>query len=312
MFKSLIATALLSASVGATPLQPRMLNNIGYQGSFTTRMYYDSEYDEYAPYGEQWDFGDIGAIDYTFDTTSDIYYYDYTHGYYVKCMLLRITCDSSKHVYVYYNDVVYSNTFSINSGDTYDDMSNNWCSFVLYFADVYNVPYNVSKLFNVFFSTESNDYVKSYTGWYNFSDTFATTLPSWTLMGNITANNSLVNNLIVSADDIYATYTSSAVSGISIDMYERPNWVSKSRNVYLTNCLIPLSVRNRMVLYGQFAYIPSGEVNDFQDLFYSIADTPIKLIYDMFNFELLGMGFASAIVSLLCLLVVVSVAKHVI
>ncbi|MEM4935064.1 MAG: hypothetical protein QXY78_03945 [Thermoplasmata archaeon] len=181
-------------------------------------------------------------------------------------------------------------------------------NFTIYFPRYTYLEQEIADVFNFFFTQQPNSYHSYYTGYYTFNN-----VPSgrFSLYGNVSANNSLFNLL-----DYNSTYSDDYInfsyvvddSTLYYQLYKNTTWNS-SRSIYFSSVLLPDNLRAYMEARGVFAYIPQTELSDFQDLFFTLADTPIYYLTTWFNFELLGFNFGIAIISLLSLLLVLFIVK---
>lgn len=301
MFKSLIASALLTASVGAkVPMQVSTLNQ-DLRGAYCLKSnvgYYNFEIEG------------IYSVEYEFSQSAYIYVYDNTLGRYER----------ANTFYIEYYDydsfsITISNPSTLLNGKTYflyyDDYyteTGDFSSLVIYFCDSVSVPSSVSALFDNFMSQSGNENCSYYNGWFNFHNSIYLPQNVFNVMGVISVDNVLYNYIEFYSGGIYAYYYSSYIEGITYDIYTNNSFKISSRNIHMQT-LLPNRVRSQLQSYGSFAYVTQVQETEFQDLFFSIADTPIKFITNMFDFSLLGFNLGVALMSIATLLIVVVVIK---
>lgn len=239
---------------------------------------------------------------------SNIYVYNYTNGLYVNYDKLEIEyngADSYWSLTFSLASTIYT-TFNLNLHDVLTNQSNNVKNFTIYFPKYYYYDNETSNIFNFFFTKELNQYHEYYTGYYTFN---SNPNGGFYLLGNISANNNLFNLLEYETNTIKFSYVPGDV--IFYQLYGNSKWNS-SRSIYMSGVVIPQSLKAYMDERGVFAYIPQTELSDFQDLFFSIADTPIYYLTTWFDFSLLGFNVGLAITSLLTLLLIIFILRKLI
>lgn len=316
MFKSLIASALLSGAISMPINSPntdfnRVAQNVSYNqfyGSYVIR-----QSDNYTASGL---FDYEGAYSYNYENDRYVIY-GYSHDYkrFAQISTLYIECEGGAfNINVRFSideESTYVGSIDSYSEDSTEDLDLNLSELVLYFAD-YTFIDNGFELINTWFSHDSNYATHYYTGWYTFSNNLSSA-NIYTLMGNITANNTMYNTMYYWTYNSGITFEYDSVTNRlpNYTLYGNNEWNGK-RSIYFTNTLIPQDIYTYMLGTGAFDYIPDVNQSTFNDLFFSIADTPIYFVTQMFNFDLLGFNFGVALLSIATLLLLVIILKKVI
>lgn len=185
------------------------------------------------------------------------------------------------------------------------------------FKDLYfyvTTPYSLDSTsyqqFNLIFTSGDNKYVVSYNGYYSFlSGNITSFNERFTILGNIIFNNV-----------IYYGFRSGAysVDAISIDYVNSSNSVIVSipyqnGNIWFNNVKMTKSNYTFLNSIGVFGYVRPTTFDDstFNDLLFSIMDSPIYMLSRLLNFELFGVNVFIAFTGLLTLALVVVVIRKI-
>lgn len=221
---------------------------------------------------------------------------------------------SAIYIYVKYYDVSYN--LRILMGDTIQDITDTSSSsmastYVEYLACAFPYMINISneqkQLFDVVFGREGNDNFFFYTGWFSVNNSFNYRGADWRthLISNITYNN-----------DLYGRVDFECINNtLDIGFYygtNTGNYTPTQKHIYFNSVLISEIDYSRLENVGSFNFIPSSQEYTLSDLFFDIGDTPVVFITGLFSFELFGINFAYAFMSLLTLICIVFIIKKVI
>lgn len=320
MFKEIIASALFSFSISAPVTVPTRTgaNNLNtFSGSYCLKEY--SDYDDllndlYVNYSDGYEF-EYSSQESGYSLAIN----SYTKNKFelVTLFSLSYSVDSAElSFYWKYQDNSTCSVGIYYDGESiygiHDDIGN----IVLYFTTTVTVgtsqPQNDYDFFSRIFTKTGNPLVEYYNGWYTFT---STPNYSFQLFGTINANNSLYNYIERNSSfEVVSKYYPPLVTAdnvTSYTLYGSSTW-NTQQAVYLTYVLIPSNVYGQMSSDGTFNFIPPATTSEFKDLMFAIADTPFKMLADMFHFELLGIDLGIALLSILTLLLVVVVLKKII
>lgn len=178
-------------------------------------------------------------------------------------------------------------------------------------------------IFNEVFTTGTNRYITTYTGYYSFN-------------ANPSFNNGYIDNVIGSVSVNNRIYTfmslfensgldSSVIQFGYFDMYDLvystetypvknvTNWVIGVNNIYFNQCKMSLQSYNRLSSLGVFAYVHDSTLDNigFKELLYNIADSALYFFVSFLNFDLFGFNMFLALSGLATLLIAILVIRKV-
>ena len=240
-------------------------------------------------------------------------FYDQLDGY----ITVRVAFDDDRidEYFIYPNGVTPVTDSALSVED-----------FVVYFNDYVTLTDNQLKLFKGVFTDYYDDSIfTTYTGWYYMTTSFSSATPHYyaTCCGNFLYCGYVGNYLIE-----IRNYVQGAVNNLSIDLdfyssgrrvsfivfprYEQTNqFYQGQHNVLMTDVFMPLSSYRKFETYGQFEYVYDHNDYGMDDLFISIADTPITFLTSMFNFELFGTTFYVAVMGIITVIAIFYIVKKV-
>lgn len=318
MFKSLFASLMLATSFGTpninTVVPKKAVNNNQLYGAYCFKDFTDirQTFRDYCT-DVGWDITD--DILWTFNGNADmvLFYNDNYKNYYVaseisieysyqdKTLDINISADEDTSR-EYWTFVDENNSL----GDTdFDEL-------VLYFPNPVYADLNFTQFVNYWFTQSGNPYVTSYTGWYTFgASPFTNNVDSVSVMGNIIANNNLVNFIGKGATvytRIYQPYTNDYHD---FDLYSSNTWYG-SRSVYFTGVLFPQSAKTEFNKMGVFDYVQEYEHYEFGQMIFSVVDAPIYMLSQLFSFELFGIQFYVAFMGITTIILICFVLRKII
>lgn len=324
MFKTLFATLLLSTSI-ATPtlkadvLQPKKASNsqnIIY-GSYNYKSDLDSLFDVYRQYGyfdETLTFYDGDNANYyncSFYKNSSTYQDLYLHS--IKFVMSSGSFSPVMTItYELYD--LYANDFSFNvawdvGDDNFVDISNNAIIFNV-FSSIY-VSGLLYDTFNAIYTHDDNIHTTTYNGYYNFTYNGTLTDSSIYVTGSCLFNNSLYlgfSNFQVPGGIRFYYYDveNSYYSGIALDYPFTAEYINYGTNILINNGKMPVSTYTYLSSVGVFSYVRDANYDNtgFQDLLFSIMDSPIYMITRLLSFELFGVNLFVALTGLLTIVVI--------
>ena len=248
------------------------------------------------------------SITYTGRTNYSANDDSYTYNFYVNADL-TLTFADPQDDYNYDIMLVSSNeVMGYNISDFTTAIAKRTC---VYFTDSVYLNGFWKYVLNTFFSKVPNRYWTSYTGWYTFNNVINNN--TGVFVGSIMANNTLYNGLAWSGGNyVVADLTSVSTNYIYKDLYTNGSWFLDSRRVYLSGVLIPLDVYSQMSANGIFDFIPSVERYDLTELIFAVVDSPIKMLTDLFNVELLGVQFYVAFMGIVSIVLICFILRKII
>lgn len=192
-------------------------------------------------------------------------------------------------------------------GDYSSDLDVKDASMYFQIRQSYLMTQDQALLFNSIFTTQDNYFVTTYTGYYSFNNSLTVFNSTANMQGLITIGQ----RMYTGARTVTGT---SSNSGLRVEYYDSQNnnytstvlklpfsATGNSNQWYLTGVKMTQEEYATWTTYGTFAYIPrtTPDAYDFNDLFFSMADTPIYFIYSIFNWQLMGANLFIAFVGLI-------------
>lgn len=296
MLKEIFATVLLSTCTASKSLVPKEASINQLLGAYVLRDDFNNYYDHQAT--EEIIINDA------------FWFYDYEKHAYVNSHHLSILVDDLLGFIIVDDNAQQTYSYTALNSDTLHDLDASLSRLVLYFDVPVYLDYNLYNLFTSFMVKDGNEFVKPYLGWFTFSN-YVNNNVYYNLFGNLSVNNNLVIALdyFESGSNIKGVFYTGSQE-IVYEVYNSSGWVG-SKLVYIS-ALIPDNLEAVMISTGSFQYIPTVDRASFMDLMFSIADAPVKLLTDIFNFNLLGVNFAMAILSIISLAIMITIFKFVI
>lgn len=324
MFKSLIATALLSFSVGVKSIDQR-------EAATTNQsIYVNGSYNFQQSYGFDTDDFDLNDYNIVFDDISDVksysnpisYYESNTaHFYYLSSINFNTNTGYRDLMVLTFNiyDVYSTDSFSVRiyDGDYVYDVDSDYADMIINFRNTYILTGDEAKLFNIFFTKEDNELTTTYNGYYSFNNGLSS-INSWYFISGAFSFNNRVYNIFTNKGDgvlgsspvtIVGSYYNVESNSYFMQQFNLPfdrNYVS-SNNVLMSNAKMSKTSYNVLASYGVFAYQhdPGYDDSDWKDLLFSVMDSPIYMISRLLNFELFGINLYIALAGLLTIVIIV-------
>lgn len=178
-------------------------------------------------------------------------------------------------------------------------------------------------LFQTLFTTEDNQYFTRYSGYYTWLPRASFNAP-FTAFGTDLYSGDLFYDFYVNggqsspystfamaqsdlSDDDLVTYGAYRYSDVVLDS----NLASKESR-FLVDWKLSLQSKTNLETYGTFSYVRDTTYDDatFQDLLFSIMDSPFYMISRFLNWQLFGVNLFVAFTGLLTLVVILVLIKH--
>lgn len=313
-----IIFGLVSTPVKDTPRHD-VYNGGGIYGSYCMRDTYEDDFvgleDDYL-YCKIYLLSDYDNADYQPMIMLDN---DATLSYYIYDMHVNVYSygdDTYWDVDIGYNNVrggsqaSYNLTYRVYQGEDITDIGNEHEDLIIYFPNTIAVDNTILNAFRSVFTGEGNRFVHYYNGFYTFIDTDYNA--SWLIYGAISINNELFNNMYYDngysvGNQSFKNYNLKYIwSGAFVNSeYQSPN-------VYLGNCLISNTMYSRMSDMGVFGYVSAPNNVTFAGMVTSVIDAPIYMLSQLFSFELFGVQFYIAFMSIVTVVLICFLIKKLI
>lgn len=335
MFKSLIATCLLTFSCSTKSLKIEKTKEANYIGtSLVLRSAYTFndvfDYDTFYSYNIEEDIEiDLrGALD-----SQLIYFVGILNGnnlevFELDHLIISYEYEEDKFSisFIEYDGNYWITDRPFTKNDVYnvelmalwvyDDVFSYFIqNLVFSFPQEQYLTGNQIPLFNLFFSQNGNRYVQYYNGFYNFNN------GNWhnTINYQIyypfgafyTAQSYIFNGFKANNTEVtFSTYYSDLSTQSYVKVYDNGAY-NKIGNFYIQG-LMPQAVRNYLSTVGQFQYIDQTQDTTWYEMLLAVMDAPIYYLKNLFGFELFGLNLFVAFSSLLTLCLIVVIIKKVV
>ena len=252
--------------------------------------------------------------DYDSDFFNTLLYCNGSVYYLYQLSIIQYYSQVSVSLYCFeYDDLSTYVDFTIpfDNGDVLSDLEVEYRDLYFYVTNPYVLDSDSYQQFNKIFTSNDNQYVVSYNGYYSFLSGGITPLSTNpTILGNIVLNNVIyygirTGSFYFSAISIdYVNNTNTVVNGLSY---------SQSPNIWFNNVKLTKSDYTYLNTIGVFGYSRPTTYDDstFNDLLFSIMDSPIYMLSRLLNFELFGVNVFIAVTGLLTLALVVVVIRKI-
>lgn len=331
MIKCLIATALLSFSISAATQKADSISSFqGYiQGTYNFNDSFN--YDEFQSY----------LVDHEYYYFDETYLFDWIpqpagqpqYTFAVPCSLnnqlyyihsINLFYESGDDVYVEFvigdgtlstplsYEVIISNNVSL-SGEL------SWThDFMFVILEGFNLPNEANCVWDFFFTHNDNQYLTTYNGYYSFAN-YSSTNYTFTAFGSVLYKQNIYIGLGISPvynspySDIRFVYNNVMVGTYEIssfDVYSMPFPIGN--NVLCNNLKMSLTSKSNLERIGVFAYVrdTSYDNADWQDLLFSVMDSPIYMINRLLSFEIFGLNLFVALAGLLTICALLILIKR--
>lgn len=303
-----------------------------YEGTYNFRDYFD--FDSFFSFCVDNNIGDIdemyqidhlppeSGVGMPLDTmTYPCSYFDET--YYVYQIHLYSTdydeIGVSFFAYASLNDSYIFSTYVENNTDL-SDLSSWTHNFIFQLRRGVTFSNYSNLIFDYFFTTENNDYTTSYYGYFTFFGNQYYYQP-FTAFGTEAGNSMLMINMYTGAwysgpydsimyDERYAPGTST--EGFDYQQVSLPLNMQNYDKQILVNWKLSKSSYTALESVGAFGYLrdPTYDDASFQDLLFTVMDSPIYMLSRLLSFELFGTKLFIALTGLLAVAIIVVLIKR--
>lgn len=326
MIKELVATLLLSGSIGVKTqtIQPRRVitDNYTIYGCYNFRDSWDgllsiteNDYSTSIVFESPGD----GSNTPLWSMRTPLVTGDNSHQQlYLKSIgLVFSSADYSLDITFYCYDLWtndFEPSFTIERGDDLTDFG--YGGLFFYCHDSIILHGLQAQFFTALFTTDDNYYNVSYTGYYSFTSNL-TTIPNYIAgLGSMLFNNSLTygfTNYGYSEHSL-GFYSYDVVDRVYyINVYSLPfdTKVVNSSNILMTNVKMSKTTKQFLENVGIFAYVRDSSYDNttFQDLFFSVMDSPIYMLSRLLSLEIFGINLYIALTGLLTICVILVLIK---
>lgn len=308
MFKTLLASTFLLFNVSSKVPVTRDSNYIySLYGAYCFKDHITYEKDALP---DEYTYLDYNTTEYYARMTYQLSYDD-VYNYNTVIDNMDITYDDTNDYYVFH---IYDGDFSLRQNITSDeylyDMYGECWELVLFFPAQFNVTADGYRLFTTFFTSEGNNWVTNYSGWYTITN------PQYTsdikLNGFFNISNNLYNEIEFVNHNFRAWYRDEYSYDYSGDSYVDVIVDSKlkvSSLLYFDNVLIPNYLNYNFRQVGTFSYQYTPVEYTFGDMIFSVIDAPIYMLSQLFSFELFGLQFYVGFIGVVTLLLICIIVK---
>lgn len=308
MIKSLVATALLSFSVGGFPRENTQ--NVGVDTSLSLYGCYCIREDFTFPSADfEFDF-DVGGYYYYYNSAND-YGIDIMSNFYILCdggvFDVEITnIDEEVYNFWFSDDLDFSHLMD-KAQRTY-----------IYITEPYSMTNTQADYFYKFFTSVGNSYCERYTGWFTFNNTTPQSTSDFIVFGNLSINNSLFSSLhcyngsfggVVANAQYYNGTVQQSYTFINSEGYIDD---FKIKNAYFNDVFLAQTDKLNLARFGTFQYVPYVQQYTFGDMIFNIMDAPIYMLSKLMGVELFGIEIYLAFTSVITIMLICFVIKHVV
>ena len=280
MIKSLIATALLSFSVGSKSIDHRQAID------YVDKTYINGNYNLKSTFEFDGELSDIG-VSVVFEDISDTRHYLNSiycsnfanHFYYLSSIDFSfgydLDCEITFNIYDVYSTTSFN--LSIDNGDVLSDVASSYRDLIFDFRNTYVINGIESNVFNVFFTTEDNLYTTTYNGYYALGNNVSTMSTPVFAVGSMAFDNKLWTGMTTCSDGVMGGNNYSFL--MQYYDFERDEYymsvytvplnkdVISSNNILMSNVKMTKTTYNNLANVGIFAYErdTSHDDDDWQD-----------------------------------------------
>ena len=323
MIKTLLAACLLSSSIGAKSIpQKRVytpnLNNTQIQGIYNYRDTWDwSGFNAYCQENGIYSIEDTYHVDHISSGGMPVdryiapcsidnktyFAYDLDFSYFIfDSLTINIK-------YYYAQDIDSEFGITIESGDSLSDFTQSAREFIIEFNDTFQLDSQLYLLWDFVFTKDDNAYVTTYNGYFNISGSitrYSADYP-FTVFGSFIYNNNLYWDIRSNPNESeYYDYLDFGLFDVTNSDYMSSQGITlpislTDRNILFSGAKMSLTSRNNLNRIGVFNYIADHTFDDatFEDLLFSIMDSPIYMLSRLLSFELFGLRLYIALIGLL-------------
>lgn len=218
--------------------------------------------------------------------------------------------------FLVYNGVASSTLTQSFSGPNLEDSTGNYKDVILGFNTSYYLNGFSAKAFDSIFTTEDNQYTRTYNGYYNFTNGITSINQYFSVTGDLSFDTSLYKFLSNRNNGALGGYSTLILlsydvenTGFIYDSYSLPNGLYSiyTKNIMMNGAKMTNNTYNILSAYGTFSYVRDTTYDDstFTDMLFGVADTPVYFISRLLNFKLFGFNLFIAFTSLLTLCIVI-------
>lgn len=309
MIKEILATILFSFSTSTNSFkaQPRKANLEKIGGVYNIRNQIESTYLS--------NYEGVTTGDIYFDTshdTEEIKFLDpvriNNQNYYLSSINLSYTALQSRiictiNVYDSTGTIDDPIQFTFSENTSIEILPSYLQNMYFYVRQSMLMNEDQSNLFNALFTTQENLYTKNYTGYYSFNNQVQTIDENIAMYGNITIGQNMFYTVtgIANSSNLVVSYYNPTDQIYNVKNLALPF----SNNAESTQWYMQVKMTEEDYVnwenYGVFGYVPQirPDTYSFEDLFFSLADTPIYFLYSIFNWQLFGANLFIALIGLI-------------
>lgn len=248
---------------------------------------------------------DYSFIDYTSSYEARVSFYAYYDDYVVNTVIRTFEISLVNNVWhIDLFEGEYTLDEDISYGDYLTDLHDESAQLVLFFPTPYNVTENAYKIFNAIYTSEGNDFVTNYSGWYTITNT---NVSLWyNINGFFIVDNNSYNNIY------YRDYNCTAYLDTDVLTVVDNKKLMVSSAILFNNVLIARYQRDELIRGGVFNYVYEPVEYTFGEMIFSVVDAPIYMLSQLFSFELFDIQFYVAFMGIVTVVLICFVLKKII
>lgn len=215
---------------------------------------------------------------------------------------------------LYLNDDMVS--FTLYHDDYVSEQTTEVASMFFFCHDNILLHGDAAKVFDSCFTTIDNSFTTSYTGYYSFITTISSLPQNVCVLGNMLFDNSSsfgFTNYGYTSNKLGFFKYSIEYNAYSVYLYDLPfnKNVISTNNLMLTNCKMTKTTKTYLESVGFFGYVRDTSFDNvtFKDFFFSLVDTPVYFASSLLSFELFGVNLFIALTGLLTLCCILLLIK---
>lgn len=220
---------------------------------------------------------------------------------------------------MYFYDIYGSDdsvSFTWVDGEDVDDLGTDIASMFFYCHDSILLHGDIAKVFDECFTTADNNYTTTYTGYYSFLSTISSLPQNVCVLGNMLFDNTSsfgFTNYGYPSNKLGFFRYSIEYNAYSVYLYDLPfdKNVISTNNLMLTSCKMTKTTKTYLESVGFFGYVRDTSYDNvtFKDFFFSLVDTPVYFASSLLSFELFGVNLFIALTGLLTLCCILLLIK---
>lgn len=346
MLKELVATALLSGSIGlksnvpvTVPYHDLTRSAVDYersptivQGVYNFRDFFN--YTEFLAYANSHGYDDDISSTVQFDhvssggmpvdrfntplsysgTTYYLYKLDLAYSPNDYILVTFYCYNGSQGADLEFTFELYEDTYLSSFISTYSYLQ----ELLFEFHEDVGFTREEGMIFDFFFTRDNNSFITTYNGYFTWSSLTSYNRPV-TCFGTSLFGSSMYYDLVTPQQNGATSWDNAYYFSVDFSTYEYSRFILEGsqfplqnyNKTWLVNWKMSNNTKSKLELYGVFQYVPDHTYDDvtFKDFFFSIVDTPVYFVSSILSFELFGVNLFIALSGLLTICVILVLIK---